>query len=160
MAEAVEVLVEYDERYWYPDDGSIVWVAGYAIVDSQTGHYLARDAPELARRDLVVTGIAGAAAFHDDVLQSAAAVPGAPLALRRDPANEHDPNAIAVLLAGSDQQLGFVPRDVAASLAPALDAGRAWSAVVLRERRRSPRDPRSGQTMLLAPAAAIALRER
>jgi hypothetical protein len=31
--------------------------------------------------------------------------------------------------------------------------------VVLREQRASPRDPRSGLTMLLAPAAAIELRE-
>jgi hypothetical protein len=31
---------------------------------------------------------------------------------------------------------------------------------VLRERRASPRDPRSGLTMLLAPGPAIALRER
>lgn len=159
MRQAVEVRVEYDERYWYPDDGSIVWVAGYGIVDPQTGRYLARDAPELAARELVVAGVAGAARFHDDVLQSAAVAPGAPLALRRDPGNEHDPNAIAVLAAGG-AQLGFVPREVAAALAPQLDAGRAWAAVVLRERRASPRDPRSGLTMLLAPGPAIALRER
>jgi hypothetical protein len=32
--------------------------------------------------------------------------------------------------------------------------------VVLREQRRSPRDPRTGLTMLLAPAPEIALRPR
>jgi hypothetical protein len=50
-----------------------------------------------------------------------------------------------------------VPRDVAAELAPELDEGRPWAAVALREQRRSPRDPRHGLTMLLAPAAAIEL---
>jgi len=30
-----------------------------------------------------------------------------------------------------------------------MDAGEPWSAVVLRERRASPRDPRTGLTMLL-----------
>jgi hypothetical protein len=40
-----------------------------------------------------------------------------------------------------------------------LDAGESRAAVVLREHRASPRDPRSGLTMLLAPAAAIELRE-
>jgi hypothetical protein len=160
MREAVEVLVEFDERYWYPDDGSIVWVAGYGIVDPDSGRYLARDAPELAQRELVVAGVAGAARFHDDVLQSAAVAPGAPLTLRRDPANEHDPDAIAVLPAQGEAQLGFVPREIAAWLAAELDAGRAWSAVVLREQRASPRDPRRGLTMLLAPAPAITLRER
>ena len=154
-----DVAVEYDERYWYPDDGSIVWVAGYSVVDPDSGRYLARDAPELAARGLVVCGVAGAARFHDAVLQGDDAAPGRPLELRRDPGNEHDPNAVAVLTAGG-AQLGFVPREVAEALAPQLDAGRRWSAVALRERRDSPRDPRTGLTMLLAPAAAIELRER
>ena len=71
-----DVDVSYEERYWYPDDGSIVWVAGYTIVDPADGRYLARDAPELAALGLVVAGVAGAARFHDDVLQSAGALPG------------------------------------------------------------------------------------
>lgn len=154
-----DVAVEYEERYWYPDDGSIVWVAGYTPVDPQTGRYLARDASELAARGLVACGVAGAAGFHDEVLQSDDVSPGRALSLRRDPANPHDPNAIAVLTpAGA--QAGFVPRDVAARLAPQLDAGATWSAVALRERRASPRDPRSGLTMLLAPAERIELRSR
>jgi hypothetical protein len=154
-----DVAVAYDERYWYPDDGGIVWVAGYSLVDPDSGRYLARDAPELTARGLVVAGVAGAAPFHDDVLQSPDAAPGSELALRRDPGNEHDPNAIAVLVAGGEQ-LGWVPREVAAVLAGDLDAGRPWSAIVLRERRTSPRDPRSGLTMLLTAADEIALHER
>ena len=151
-----DVAVAYDERYWYPDDGGIVWVAGYSLVDPASGRYLARDAPELAERGLVVAGVAGAARFYDDVLQSPDAAPGSALTLRRDAGNEHDPNAIAVLVAGGEQ-LGWVPREVAAELAGDLDAGRPSSAVVLHERRASPRDPRSGLTMLLAAADEIAL---
>lgn len=154
-----DVAVEHEERYWYPDDGSIVWVAGYTPVDPESGRYLARDAPELRGRGLMVAGVAGAARFHDDVLRSGEVAPGAPLTLRREPSNEHDPNAIAVLTA-TRAQLGWVPREVAAQIAPQIDAGRPWSAVVLRERRASPREPRTGLTMLLAPAEAIALRER
>jgi hypothetical protein len=151
-----DVAVSYEERYWYPDDGAIVWVAGYSLVDPASGRYLARDAPELAERGLIVAGVAGAAGFHDDVLQSDGAQPGSALVLRRDPGNEHDPNAIAVLVSGGDQ-LGWVPREVAAELAGDLDAGRPWGAVVLRERRASPRDPRSGVTMLLDAADTITL---
>jgi HIRAN domain len=154
-----DVAVAYDERYWYPDDGGIVWVAGYTFVDPASGRFLARDAPEFAARGLVVAGVAGAARFHDEVLQSAAASPGSVLALRREPGNEHDPHAIAVLVDGGGQ-VGWVPREVAAEIAGHLDAGRPWSAVVLRERRASPRDPRDGLTMLLAPAEEIALIER
>jgi hypothetical protein len=57
-------------------------------------------------------------------------------------------------------QVGWVPRELAARLAADLDAGRPWSAVVLRERRASPRDPRTGITMLVAPDATLELRVR
>jgi HIRAN domain-containing protein len=154
----------FEERYWYPDDGSIVWLSGYAIVDDD-GRYLARDAPELAARGLIVASVAGAARHHGDALASDAAAPGSPLELRRDPTNEHDPDAIAVDLPGDPvdavgEQLGWVPREVAARIAPELDAGSAWSALSLRESRPSPRDPRAGLTMLLARADSIELRDR
>ena len=154
-----DVDVELEERYWYPDDGAVIWVAGYSVVDPASGRYLARDAPELAASGLVVAGVAGAAAFHDPVLQAEAVAPGSPLALRRDGANEHDANAIAVNVPAGDQ-LGWVPREVAAAVAQSMDAGEPWSAVVLRERRASPREPRTGVTMLLALADAIELRVR
>ena len=53
-----------------------------------------------------------------------------------------------------------MPRELAEEIAPELDAGRPWSAVVLREQRASPRDPRTGLTMLLAADGEIELRER
>lgn len=141
----------FEERYWYPDDGGQVWIAGYTPVDDD-GRYLARDAPELAARGLHVSGVAGAR-FQADTLETDAAAPGSPLELRRDPDNEHDPHAIAVLAGG--EQVGWVPRELAAEIAPQLDRGAAWSAIVLREQRASPRDPRSGLTMLLAPDADV-----
>ena len=147
----------YEERYWYPDDGGQVWVAGYQLVDRESGRYLARDAPELTARGLRVVGVAGAGRHHADALASDAAAPGRPLTLRRDPENTHDPNAIAVDAADGGQ-VGWVPRELAEELAPLLDAGEPWSALVLREQRRSPRDPRHGLTMLLAPDAELELR--
>jgi hypothetical protein len=147
----------YEERYWYPEDGGQVWLVGYQLVEAESGRYLARDAPELTSRGLRTAGVAGAGRHHGDALQSDGAAPGAPLELHRDPDNEHDANAIAVL-ARSGEQLGWVPREIAEELAPELDAGKPWSAVVLREQRTSPRDPRTGLTMLLAPADGIELR--
>jgi hypothetical protein len=152
-----KVDVVFEERYWYPDDGAIVWLAGYQLVD-EDGRFLARDDPRLLARGLRVAAVAGAARHHDAQLQSAAAAPGTSLELRRDPSNAHDPNAIAVHVAGAAAQLGWVPRELAAEIAGELDAGTAWSAMALRESRPSPRDPRGGMTMLLARAPAIELR--
>ncbi len=153
----VVVHAEREDRYWYPDDGGVVWLAGYQLVDPEAGRWLGRDAPELAARGLRVAGVAGAAQHHEETLRSAALAPGLPLVLRRDADNPHDANAIAVDTPGGEQA-GWVPRDVAAEIAPDRDAGRTWSAVVLRERRASPRDPREGATMLLARGEAIELR--
>jgi HIRAN domain len=143
----VEVQVVHEERYWYPDDGGQVWIAGYTPV-ADDGRYLGRDAPELAARGLRVVSVAGVR--HRP---QAPAEPGQALELRRDPGNEHDANAIEVL-AGSEV-VGFVPRELAAELAPELDGGRPWSAAVLREQRPSPREPRSGLTMMLAPDTSV-----
>ena len=155
----IQVEVVFEERYWYPDDGGVVWIAGYTPVEAESGRYLGRDAPELAARGLRVAGVAGAAAHHAEALRAGDLEPGRPLELRRDPDNEHDPNAIAVHALGGDQ-VGWVPRELAAELAGELDAGRPLSAVVLRELRDSPRDPRTGLTMLLAAAPSIELRVR
>jgi hypothetical protein len=154
-AQPLVVDVEWEERYWYPEEGGVVWVAGYHVVEPESGRYLARDAPELAALGLRVAGVAGAARHHAQALETDAAAPGRPLELRRDPENPHDPNAIAVM---AGEQVGWVPRGLAAELAVPIDAGQPWAAIALREQRRSPRDPRHGLTMLLAAAAGIQLR--
>jgi hypothetical protein len=154
----VEVEASFEERYWYPDEGGQVWLAGYQLVDPQSGSYLARDAPQLAERGLRVAGVAGAGQFHAEALQSDAVAPGRPLELQRDPENEHDANAIAVHPGDGGEQVGWVPREIAAELAPEIDAGTRWSAIVLREQRPTPRDPRTGITMLLAAAPSIELK--
>jgi len=148
----VLVAAVFEERYWYPDDGGQVWLAGYTPVAGD-GRYLGRDDPELAARGLRIASVAGAARHHAEALERPAL--GGPLTLRRDPGNEHDPNAVQVLADG--EQIGWVPREIAAELAPELDADRPWSAVALREQRLSPRDPRTGLTMLLAPDSVIEL---
>jgi HIRAN domain len=152
----VIVQAVFEERYWYPEDGGQVWIAGYTPVDPESGRYLGRDAPELTALGLRVAGVAGAGSHHAEALGTEAAAPGQPLELRRDPDNEHDANAIAVLAGG--EQVGWVPRELAEELAGELDAGRPWSAIVLREQRLSPRDPRYGLTMMLAPDSTIELR--
>ncbi|MDO8964863.1 MAG: single-stranded-DNA-specific exonuclease RecJ [Coriobacteriia bacterium] len=56
-------------------------------------------------------------------------VPGTPLHVARQPANEFDPNAIALFDPAGDQ-VGFFNRRLAAVLAPLLDGGAAWTVSV------------------------------
>lgn len=153
MAVTVDVVAR--SEYWYPDAGGQVWLEGYALVDP-AGRFRPRTDPWLAERGLHVVQVAGAAQHHDAALQAAALAPGDAVQLQRDPENAHDPHAIRVHVPDGPQ-LGWVPREVAARVAPALDAGRPWTALVLREQRVSPREARTGLTLLLSPEP-VALR--
>lgn len=57
-----------------------------------------------------------------------------PASLVRNPENEYDANAIEVHVdaLGSGSMLGHIPAPVAAKIAPSLDRGDAWEAVVSR----------------------------
>jgi hypothetical protein len=144
----VVVDVERQESYWYPDDGGEVWVAGYYPVGAD-GRFMSRG--ELAALGLIATHVAGAV-HQPRALASDGAEPGRPLSLRAEPENPHDPGAIAVLTAAGEP-LGYVPRELNTVI------GASWTAVVLRERRDSPRAPRTGLWML-ASAQPFELRVR
>ena len=53
------VDVEFQERYWYPDDGGEVWVSGYQLLDAD-GRFVGRGSPWLAASGLIVAWVAGA----------------------------------------------------------------------------------------------------
>jgi hypothetical protein len=73
--------------------------------------------------------------FHPDYPERLLYLPpDSPLELAREPENEHDPNAVAVvfLLAQKGREaivdvLGHLPRALAARIAPEMDAGRTWA---------------------------------
>ena len=56
--------------------------------------------------------------------------PGQPLILKREPYNPYDRNAIAVLHPETMQQLGFVRKEVASTLAPNIERGFQYRAYV------------------------------
>ena len=37
---AIVVDAIYEERYWYPEEGGQVWLAGYQLVEPESGRYL------------------------------------------------------------------------------------------------------------------------
>ena len=55
-------------------------------------------------------------------------VPGAPVELQRQPDNPHDRNAILVTVDGYD--IGYIPAVDAIELAPAIDAGLSYQAII------------------------------
>jgi hypothetical protein len=55
---------------------------------------------------------------------------GEVLDLERDPENEFDPNAIKVIWPATGEFLGFVAKEVAADLAPEMDAGTKFRCTV------------------------------
>ena len=101
------VQVVHEERYWYPDDGGQVWLAGYTPVD-EDGRYLAPRRPG-APRGLRVAGWRPRAPRRGD----AAAPGGRSCAATPQRAR---PNAIMVLAGG--ELIGYVPRELRRELAP------------------------------------------
>jgi hypothetical protein len=66
--------------------------------------------------------------FGDDLLEEKSGEVEIRLAMRRNPQNPHDANAIEVHAPqlGEKSMLGHVPAPIAARLAPVLDAGGEW----------------------------------
>jgi len=79
--------------------------------------------------DVKVVGLTFVARYPDNVYElERQATDGAKfdLELVREPSNPHDPNAIVVQVYADMERLGHLPRDVAARIAPEMDAGVPW----------------------------------
>ena len=72
--ETREVEVEFQERYWYPDDGGEVWVAGYSR-STPTGRFIGPR--RAAAEGLLVAHVAGAVHRPDALDLRAAPRPAA-----------------------------------------------------------------------------------
>ena len=73
-------------------------------------------------------------------------------AMVREPDNPHDPNAIRVELGG--KYLGHLPKDLAETLAPKMDAGRKFIAMFV-SRNESPVHDTVGLTVEIVETAQI-----
>jgi len=74
---------------------------------------------------IVVIPVAGIS-FRTDAARDASFDPGELLRLVPEPDNEHDPNAVGVWNAAGTLQAGYVPRDVAPTLAGDEQAVSLW----------------------------------
>jgi hypothetical protein len=96
--------------------------AGYRLRDAATGERV-----EWEDERVRVVPVAGVSFRADDV-RDASFDPGERLRLVPEPANEHDPNAVAVWNEARTLQAGYVPREVAPELAGDEVAVSLWRA--------------------------------
>jgi HIRAN domain len=115
--------------------------SGYWLRDAATGEAVRWDDERLR-----VVKLAGAS-YRLEALQDDAFAPGRRLVLVPEPANEHDPNAVAVWDAEQRIQAGYVPADVAPELNGDEQAVALWEF-------RAKEGQRLGLRVLLVPADA------
>jgi HIRAN domain len=97
--------------------------AGYWLRDAET-----EEPVRWSDERLRVVKVAGSS-YRADALQDEAFAPGRPLALVREPENEHDPNAISIWDADRRLQAGYVPAEIAPELEGDEQAVALWEFV-------------------------------
>jgi hypothetical protein len=93
---------------------------GYHLRDAATGERVRWEDERL--RVVAAAGVS----YRPEALPDASFDPGRRLALVPEPANEHDPNAVAIWNAERTLQLGYVPAAVAPELAGDEQAFSLW----------------------------------
>jgi hypothetical protein len=95
-------------------------VSGYHLRDAETGEPVRWEDPRI--RVVPAAGVS----YRPEALPDASFDPGRRLALVPEPANEHDPSAVAIWNADRTLQLGYVPAAVAPELAGDEQALSLW----------------------------------
>ena len=97
----------------------------------------------MAKVSTFTTRVAGPQ-FHQEAISRC--FEGQPVNLVRDPDNQNDKNAIEVWCGG--HQIGFITRDEASSMAPAIDGGDLVEAKIERVIGGTPEKPITGAILL------------
>jgi HIRAN domain len=133
---AARRVVSLEERDWETEslDGEQLTGRGYMLRD-EDGIGFSFDDADLAANGYLVIRVAGTT-FRPQALQRPQFTPGERVTLVRESENEYDENAVAVFDAKGKEQVGYVPKDVAAKLAKRLDSGEKLEAFSLWEWRK------------------------
>jgi HIRAN domain-containing protein len=102
-------------RLWLERGGG-----GFHLRDAATGERVRWEDSRV--RVVAAAGVS----YRPEALPDPSFDPGRPLALVPEPANEHDPNAVAIWNAERTLQLGYVPATVAPELAGDEQALSLW----------------------------------
>jgi hypothetical protein len=152
---ASSIMLTQDDYSFVNKDGETVQGAGYQPVGDDGDHVFGFNDEDF---DYVAQGarackVAGVSYRHSEI-QSDGFSPGRRLRLIPDPANPHDVNAIEVRTSDGKLMAGYIPREVAALIAPSFKTGGAWEAMSLWEWRTVSRG-RIGIRVLMAPRLEV-----
>jgi len=135
-ADAITIYLGDDDRAFDPDPGVHVTIEGFSpYLDEELTIPLEEDQEGLAADRIVYSRIVGGT-HHEADLNSAVFDLGSQIGLVgivHDAANSHDPNAMAVrgVTNKSIYTAGYLPRKLAAVLAPLVGPGGAANAAVI-----------------------------
>jgi len=111
-----------DEDSFETHEGTTVHVHGYSLIWGDRS--LSRDEwPKLYPLHVFAFRVAGIT-YHQQAANANAFVAGKAILLEREPTNSHDANAIRVMSQDRKHHAGFVPKEIAALMAPVMDAAR------------------------------------
>jgi hypothetical protein len=101
------------------------------LCEDSTGLLVSPSDTRLARAGVYVSQLRGEA-YRPDACEAGDFQPGSPVRLVREPANEFDPNAVAVHDHTGQHMAAYVNRQKARTLARLIDSGKAIEAVSIR----------------------------
>jgi hypothetical protein len=152
---AGEHLIDTDWMDWkVSNDGESEW-RGFQPIDVKTSIWIFGDElPEpIAKAGCWLCPVAGISNYSGRVISDFA--PGQEVRLVREPSNRHDRNAVSVRSLDGGVVAGYVPRAVAKRIAPQMDQGVTFRAVVLWELRRAGSRGRDGMRVFLGPGLGL-----
>jgi hypothetical protein len=145
----LKIAAEFSETR---DRGDPFYSQGYVMTGPHGGQYGVFDDAILvswARVGLMLSNVAGVT-HYSNALQALDFIPSREVALRPEPTNRYDPNAVAVWDARGTMQLGYLPKEVAAVFR--FDGHRGY---VFCEYRESGTNKRIGVKLVIGPGLAL-----
>jgi hypothetical protein len=147
-----------DDSSFTAEDGSTIHALGFALLDPIGEFTQPGEDGWLREAGCRLCKVAGLT-HQPEAAQDARFTPGSVVVLAPDPKNPVDPHAVTVWDAKGELQVGFVPAELAESIAGRIAAGELLGGVILREYRTgATEDRRVGLVMLIAPMGKVTLR--
>jgi hypothetical protein len=153
---SVEIAVLDDTHTFVANDGSQIWCGGYSPID-EDGRFYTEAEHQTSDLRAFFCHVAGVT-YRPQALPKACFATGSFLALRAEPNNPVDPNAVAVYDGSGKTQVGYVPAELAPRVIAVMHEGVQLAGYVLREyRERNSRGKRLGIHIAIFPAGQFTL---